>query len=52
MTEARTGPPPEKEKATRLGTTVAHLEDNLHAGTGRLPDAPTRRRMAEYLDRL
>ena len=28
MTEARTGPPPEKEKATRLGTTVAHLEDN------------------------
>jgi len=30
---------------------VAHLEDNLKAGAGRLPDAATRRRMAEYLDR-
>jgi aryl-alcohol dehydrogenase-like predicted oxidoreductase len=30
---------------------TAHLEDNLQAGTGRLPDAAMRRRMAEYLDR-
>jgi aryl-alcohol dehydrogenase-like predicted oxidoreductase len=28
---------------------VAHLEDNLKAGAGRLPDAAMRRRMAEYL---
>ncbi|MFY0526405.1 aldo/keto reductase [Archangium gephyra] len=26
-----------------------HLEDNLHAGSGRLPDAKTRARMVEYL---
>ena len=31
---------------------VAHLRDNMQAGSGRLPDAPMRRRMAEYLDRL
>lgn len=31
---------------------AAHVVDNLHAGTGRLPDASMRRRMAEYLDRL
>jgi aryl-alcohol dehydrogenase-like predicted oxidoreductase len=31
---------------------VAHLEDNLRAGAGRMPDAATRRRMKEYLDRL
>jgi aryl-alcohol dehydrogenase-like predicted oxidoreductase len=31
---------------------VAHLKDNLQAGVGRLPDAATCRRMAEYLDRL
>ncbi len=31
---------------------VAHLEDNLQAGMGRLPDAAMRRRMVEYLDRL
>jgi aryl-alcohol dehydrogenase-like predicted oxidoreductase len=29
-----------------------HLEDNLQAGVGRLPDPATRRRMAEYLVRL
>jgi aryl-alcohol dehydrogenase-like predicted oxidoreductase len=28
---------------------VAHLEDNLRAARGRLPDAKTRRRMVEYL---
>ena len=28
---------------------VAHLEDNLKAGAGRLPDAAMRRRMAEFL---
>lgn len=28
---------------------VAHLEDNVQAGIGRLPDPATRRRMAEYL---
>jgi aryl-alcohol dehydrogenase-like predicted oxidoreductase len=27
----------------------AHLEDNVQAGVGRLPDAATRRRMLEYL---
>ena len=27
---------------------VAHLEDNLKAGIGRLPDAATRKRMAQY----
>ena len=31
---------------------VAHLKDNLQAGLGRLPDAKTRSRMVEYLDRL
>ena len=31
---------------------VAHLKDNLQAGVGRLPDAATRKRMTEYLDRL
>jgi aryl-alcohol dehydrogenase-like predicted oxidoreductase len=31
---------------------VAHLKDNLQAGRGRLPDAATRKRMVEYLDRL
>jgi aryl-alcohol dehydrogenase-like predicted oxidoreductase len=31
---------------------VGHLEDNLAAGTGRLPDAATRRRMAEFIDAL
>jgi aryl-alcohol dehydrogenase-like predicted oxidoreductase len=31
---------------------VAHLKDNLQAGLGRLPDAATRRRMVEYLERL
>jgi aryl-alcohol dehydrogenase-like predicted oxidoreductase len=31
---------------------VAHLRDNLQAGIGRLPDAGTRRRMVEYLERL
>src|SRR5262245_38705763 len=29
-----------------------HLEDNLEAGAGRLPDAATRRRMAELVDAL
>jgi diketogulonate reductase-like aldo/keto reductase len=29
-----------------------HLRDNLQAGMGRLPDAATRLRMAEYVDRL
>lgn len=31
---------------------VAHLEDNVKAGLGRLPDAAMRRRMVEYLGRL
>jgi len=31
---------------------VAHLKDNLQGGSGRLPDAKTRRRMVEYLERL
>lgn len=31
---------------------VTHLNDNLQAGIGRLPDAATRRRMVEYLERL
>jgi hypothetical protein len=31
---------------------VAHLKDNLQGGTGRLPDAKTRRRMVEYLEQL
>jgi aryl-alcohol dehydrogenase-like predicted oxidoreductase len=30
----------------------AHLEDNLQAGVGRLPDAETRRRMLEYLQQV
>src|SRR5262249_46350602 len=35
------------------GTSRAgHVVDNLHAGTGPLPDASMRRRMEEYLDRL
>jgi aryl-alcohol dehydrogenase-like predicted oxidoreductase len=29
-----------------------HLADNLGAGTGRLPDAATRRRMADFVDAL
>ncbi len=29
-----------------------HLRDNLQAATGRLPDPETRRRIAEYFDRL
>ena len=31
---------------------VAHLEDNLHAATGPLPDAATRRRMSKEMERL
>ena len=31
---------------------VAHLKDNVAAGTGQLPDAAARRRMVEYLDQL
>jgi len=31
---------------------LAHLRDNLKAGSGRLPDAIMRRRMASYLDGL
>jgi aryl-alcohol dehydrogenase-like predicted oxidoreductase len=31
---------------------VDHLNDNLRAGMGRLPDAAMRRRMVEYLDRV
>ena len=31
---------------------VAHLNDNVQAGIGRLPDAALRRRMVEYLERL
>lgn len=31
---------------------VAHLKDNMQAGMGRLPDAATRRRMAEFFDGL
>ena len=31
---------------------AVHLRDNLQAGAGRLPDAKTRRRMVEYLERL
>lgn len=31
---------------------VAHLKDNLQAGSGRLPDAQTRRRMVEYIQSL
>ena len=33
-------------------STARHMADNLRAGAGRLPDAATRRRMAEYMDRL
>jgi len=29
-----------------------HMRDNMMAGVGRLPDAQTRRRMAQYLDEL
>ena len=31
---------------------AAHLRDNLQGGVGRLPDAKTRRRMVEFLERL
>jgi aryl-alcohol dehydrogenase-like predicted oxidoreductase len=31
---------------------VEHLEDNVQAGMGRLPDAAMRRRMAEHLASL
>lgn len=31
---------------------VSHLSDNLQAGSGRLPDAATRRRMVEHLAQL
>ncbi len=31
---------------------VAHLRDNLKAGTGRLPDAQQRRRMVEFIETL
>jgi aryl-alcohol dehydrogenase-like predicted oxidoreductase len=31
---------------------IVHMKDNVQAGSGRLPDAATRRRMTEYLDRL
>ena len=31
---------------------VQHLQDNLAAGLGRLPDAQQRARMAEYLARV
>lgn len=31
---------------------VAHLKDNMQAGTGRLPDAAMRRRMIAYFDAL
>ena len=31
---------------------VSHLQDNVRAGMGRLPDAPMRKRMVEYLERL
>jgi diketogulonate reductase-like aldo/keto reductase len=29
-----------------------HMADNMMAGVGRLPDANTRRRMAQYADEL
>lgn len=31
---------------------IVHLQDNLQAGAGRLPDAAMRKRMVEYLDTL
>ena len=31
---------------------VAHLQDNMQAGTGRLPDAALRKRMVQYLAQL
>jgi aryl-alcohol dehydrogenase-like predicted oxidoreductase len=31
---------------------TAHLQDNVRAGMGRLPDAAMRKRMAEYVDAL
>jgi aryl-alcohol dehydrogenase-like predicted oxidoreductase len=31
---------------------TAHLKDNLQAGIGRLPDAATRKRMVQYIERL
>ena len=30
----------------------AHVEDNLKAGVGRLPDAALRRRMLDYLQQV
>lgn len=37
----------------RTGTTkVAHMAENLGGGVGRLPDEPTRRRMAAFIDAL
>jgi aryl-alcohol dehydrogenase-like predicted oxidoreductase len=33
-------------------TKLAHLQDNLRAGRGRLPDAPTRKRMEEHWESL
>ena len=33
-------------------TKPEHMADNMMAGSGRLPDAQTRRKMAEYLDTL
>jgi aryl-alcohol dehydrogenase-like predicted oxidoreductase len=39
--------------AVRAGTTKpAHMLDNLHAGTGKFPDEPTRKRIAEFIDAL
>jgi hypothetical protein len=31
---------------------VEHMEDNLGAGRGRLPDAAQRQRMAQFFDAL
>ena len=31
---------------------VAHLEDNVRAGMGRIPDAAMRKKMVEYVARL
>jgi hypothetical protein len=37
----------------RVGTTKAHhMLDNMGGGVGRLPDAATRKRMAEFIDAL
>ncbi|HEX9667250.1 MAG TPA: hypothetical protein VGA95_11950 [Thermodesulfobacteriota bacterium] len=40
-----TGPIPTTAK-------VKHMEDNMGAGIGRLPDSETRKRMAKYFDSL